>query len=298
MLPALLLMAIAGAALAWLWLTRDRKDRIWWWAWAVPVVAVIAVLALVASDLYLQKVVSQLIMPAGLLWSALVVLTVMTLVARRWRDSAVLAALLMAYTLAGNVWLGCWLVGTIERQVLPTKRLDELPLFDAVCVLGGGTDLQPDGTPQLGAGGGDRIAYAARLYLAGKANVLVASGLSLPGDDRNLAVETHALWRGFGVDEGAIEVVGKGLITRDEIMIYQALAKQRGWRRVALVSSAWHLPRALAACRRIGFEVTPLPCDSRSRGFPIWFLYLIPQDKGFSRIQIGTWEWIGRLVGR
>ena len=297
MLPALLLVAIAGAALAWLWLTRDRKDRLWAWAWLVPLVALIALLALVATDLHLQKVVAHLIMPAGLVWSALIVLTAMALVARRWRDGAVLAGLLVAYTLAGNVWFGCWLVGTIEREVLPAKRVDELPLFDAVFVLGGGTDLQPDGAPQFG-GGGDRIAYAARLYLAGKANVLVASGLSLPGDDRNLAAETHALWRGFGVDQRAIEVVNKGLITRDEIGLYQELAAKRGWRRIGLVSSAWHLPRALALCRAIGLAVTPLPCDARSRPFPAWFVYLIPQDRGFSRVQIGAWEWIGRMVGR
>ncbi len=298
MLPALLLVVIAGAALAWLWLTRDKKDRIWAWAWTVPAVAVIALLALVATDLYLQKVVAHLLMPAGLVWSALIVLTTMALVARRWRDGAVLSALLLAYTLAGNVWLGCWLVDTLERQVLPAKRVEELPLFDAVCVLGGGTDLQPDGTPQFGAGGGDRIAHAARLYLAGKANVLVCSGLSLPGDDRNLAVETHKLWQGFAVDAGAIVVVGRGLITRDEIGIYKELVAKHGWRRLGLVTSAWHLPRALALCRAIGLEVTPLPCDARSRAFPAWFLYLIPQDKGFSRVQIGAWEWIGRLVGR
>lgn len=297
MLPALLLVAIAAAALVWLRLTRDRKDRVWMWAWTVPAVAALALVGLIATDLYLQKVVAHLLMPAGLLWTALIVITGAALVARRWRDAAVVGALLALYTLAGNAWLGAWLIGTLERQVLPARRIQELPLFDAVCVLGGGTALQPDGTPQFGSAG-DRLGYAARLYLAGKANALVASGLSLPGDDRNLAVETRALWRDFGVQDGAIEVIGKGLVTRDEIALYRDLARARGWRRLGLVTSAWHLPRALALCRAAGLEVTPLPCDARSRGFPPWFLYLIPQDKGFAKVQLGAWEWIGRAVGR
>lgn len=298
MLPALLLVVIAGAALAWLWLTREHRDRVWKWAWLVPVVAVVALVALVATDLYLQKVVSHLLLPVGLLWSALIVLTAMALVARRWRDGAVLGGLLLLFTLSGNVWFGTWLVGRLEREVLPAKRVADLPLFDAVFVLGGGSDLQPDGSPQLGSVAGDRIAYAARLYLAGKANTLVASGLGLPGDDRNLAAETHALWRGFGVDDRAIIVVAKGLITRDEIALYLDLARRHGWRRIGLVSSAWHLPRALALCRAVGLEVTPLPCNALSRPFPAWFLYLVPQDRGFSRVQIGMWELIGRAVGR
>ena len=297
MLPALLLIAIAAAALAWLKLTSDRRDRIWAWAWSVPVVAMIALGALVWSDLYLQKVVAHLLMPAGLLWCALIVLTALALLARRWRDGGIVAGLLVVYTLAGNAWLGAWLVGTLERQVLPAKRVQELPLFDAVFVLGGGTALQPDGEPQFG-GAGDRIAHAAELYFAGKANVLVASGRGLPGDDRDLAVETHALWRGFHVDPGAIEVHGKGMITREEIALYQELAAKRSWRRLGLVSSAWHLPRALALCRAVGLEVTPLPCDARSRSFPAWFLFLIPQDKGFDLVHLGAWEWIGRVVGR
>ncbi|HEX3133013.1 MAG TPA: YdcF family protein [Planctomycetota bacterium] len=142
---------------------------------------------------------------------------------------------------------------------------------------------------------------AAHLWYAGKAKVLVASGSSI-GDmevERNLAAETAALWRGLGVAPEAIVQIPAGRVnTTQEIAAYAALIHERGWTRVGLISSAWHLPRALRLCRAQHLDLIPIGADLRGR-FRSWSpIWLIPQNHGFDRIQHACWEYLGMLTGR
>lgn len=303
MLPVLVLLVIAAAGFTWLWLHRFQKDRLWKSAWGVPAVALAAIALLVATDLHLQKVAGLLLMPAGLTWLALIAALVATLVGRHWRFAGAVGAGLVLFTLAGNVWFGAWLIGTLERGLPPAPSLQPAQLatwgkFDALLVLGGGTDLAPNGDAQLNSAG-DRLALAAGIYRVGKADVLVGSGWGLDEPDRSLGAEARQLWQRMAVPEEAILVLpDKARITREEVAAYATLVTERGWKRVGVVTSAWHMPRTLALCAKAGLTVVPVPCDYRSRSYPATFQYLIPQERGFSRVQLACWEHLGRLVGR
>lgn len=296
MLPVLLLLVISAAAGVWLWLHRERRDRLWRWAWLVPGIAISAIIALIVTDLAVQKVVGTVLMPAGLLWLGLIAATAIAALGRHWWTTGLSAAALLLYTACGNVWLGCALLAGLERQVLPAPDVDALAPFDAICVLGGGTDLMPDGSPRLN-GSGDRILLGARLFLAGKTPILVAGGQSIDGV-RSLGEETRTLWGGLGIPASAVVIVPEPRVTRTEMDRYHALCRERGWKRVAVVSSAWHLPRVLSHARRLEWDVTPLACDARSRPYPADFLWLIPQSRGFERMELACWERLGRWIGR
>jgi len=296
MLPVLMLIAIAGAAGAWLWLHRERRDRLWRWAWLVPAISLISLGVLLVSDLYLQKIVGLLLMPAGLCWMMLIALTVAALIAQRWWSAGLVGATLILYTAAGNVWVGRALIVGLEHQVLPGPELTAMTPYDAVFVLGGGTEVMPDGSPRLGDSG-DRVIVAARLHLAGTAPLLVTGGKSVDGE-RNLGNEVRILWQGLGVPSSAILIEPEPRITRDEIAGYHRLAEKNTWKRVAVISSAWHLPRVLDHCRRLNWDVTAIPSDARSAPYPWEFRWLIPQHRGFSTMEIACWERLGRLVGR
>lgn len=296
MLPVAILALLATAACIWLYLYRLQRNRVWWMGWSIPVIAVIAIIVLVITDLYLQKVFGRLLMPTGLLWLALIFTSIASVVRKHIGMAAVCFGLTLLYTAAGNAWLGTTLMRSLESM---TTRVDisTVEPFDAVFVLGGGTELDPSGRAQLGDFG-DRITTVARLFFAGKAPILVGSGLGLGEDPRNLAEESRQLWIGLGVPDSAIELLPRARITKEEITAMQALATEKGWTRVALVSSAWHLPRALVHCGNLGFAVTPIPCDWRSTARPNWFLYAIPHQDGFEPVQIACWEWLGRTFGR
>ena len=67
---------------------------------------------------------------------------------------------------------------------------------------------------------------------------------------------------------------------------------------MALVSSASHLPRALALAQQAGPGVTPLGADWRGRPRAFQFHELVPQGEGFLEVQRACWEYLGRWVGR
>jgi uncharacterized SAM-binding protein YcdF (DUF218 family) len=247
----------------------------------------------------LAKAVGMLAMPAGLLW--ILLLGVVILLARRsqWWPACLLALVWILYALAGNFYVGSALLAKLERTVPPVD-LQRVEPFDAVFVLGGGSELDPAGGPMLGTSG-DRILEAARLWHAGKARVLVASGAGhdAVGASRDLAQETRVLWRSLGVPEDAIAVVdGPCLNTRQEIAAYRRLKDQRGWKRTALVSSAWHLPRAMVLASKAGLGAVPVGSDWKGRAYPIQVQRLVPQGEGFVRTAYACWEHLGLWLGR
>jgi uncharacterized SAM-binding protein YcdF (DUF218 family) len=246
-----------------------------------------------------QKFLALSVMPVGLLWFGLIVVMFWALWRRHFVTALLLLVLAGMYAIAGNVLVGGVLMASLESQVPRVDPVDVEP-FDAVCVLGGGTELDGEGHPQLGTSG-DRVMMAARLYHAGKAKLLVASGVSLDdsAQPRDLAQETRSLWLAMGVPDTAILCITDPCrITREEIAAYAALQRQRAWKRVAVISSAWHLPRAMALAEHAGLTMIPVGSDWRGRDRSWRVQDCVPQGQGFLHVQLACWEYLGRWVGR
>ena len=249
--------------------------------------------------LALQKVVALLIMPVGFLWLLLLAGSAFAFWRRRWRAGAALLAVALLYGAAGSIYLGAALMAGLEARVPRVDVAAQAP-FDAVFVLGGGSDEDPLGQPELGVSG-DRIAQAARLWHAGKARLLVTSGFGRDGVNglQNEGEANRTLWLALGVPERAILVVKEPCwVTGEEIAAYRRLQERFGWKRMALVSSAWHLPRALRLAARAGLVVTPVGADWKGRRHPFQVRSLVPQPDGFLNVQRACWEHLGRWVGR
>jgi uncharacterized SAM-binding protein YcdF (DUF218 family) len=247
----------------------------------------------------LQKTLGLLLMPAGFLWLLLLLACLLCFRRNRKPLGTFLLALALLYDCAGNVHLGALLMARLESSIPPVDPASAGP-FEAVFVLGGGSEEDPSGRPELSRSG-DRIHLAARLWHLGRVRLLVASGMardSLLGT-RNGGEETRRLWRELGIPESAILVVEEPCwITRDEVAAYLRLQQHHGWKRMALVSSAAHLPRAMALARRAGLDVEPLGADWRGRPLAFQFQNLVPQADGFMDVQRACWESLGRWVGR
>lgn len=266
-MPALLLPAVVCAVLL---------------VWSMP------------SLLVARKVIALLVLPPGLLWLGLMVLAGWPGLNRRSRGLALL--ILIGYTLTGNAWLGGWLLGRLEAPYAALAQPAER--FDAVCVLGGGSSARPDGAPQLGPAG-DRLIVPARLFLAGKADQLVASGLNVTdtAGSRSLADDTAALWRELGIPDRAIVCLAEPRTTKEEIRAYKTLVAARSWRRVGVCSSAWHLRRVGKICRSEGIHLIPVPADFLSAPLPWNPMYAVPQARGFNNVQKALWEYLGAVTG-
>jgi uncharacterized SAM-binding protein YcdF (DUF218 family) len=121
--------------------------------------------------------------------------------------------------------------------------------------------LRPD--PEL-FDSSDRVWHAARLFHRGLApRIIVSGGSYLVEAGQAPATQTEAVaMRQFllalGVPEQAIVMEGKSLNTIENMQETRALV---GTGRVALVTSGYHMPRALRLARRAGLDAEAFPTD-------------------------------------
>lgn len=292
-----LLILLVGVVRAILLLkNRDPQSWRWWLGWGVPLLAALMAVTLTIQDPEIQKFVGRLLMPLGLLWSALALGALFSLVQRRWLLAGLWSAAFVLLTLSGSTWIGDHLMRRLEADI-PRTPLSELPPLQAVFVLGGGTSLDASGQPQLGHAG-DRLIVAAKLFRLGKTPLVISSGSGFPGIDaeRDLASETAHLWRDLGIPPSAIEELPGPINTIQEIEAYRDLCHARGWTNVALVSSAWHLPRALRICQGVGLTVVPIGADWCGTDARLSVFTLMPTGYGAATVHRACWEWFGAYV--
>lgn len=258
---------------------------------AVLLVAVLLV-AVSGDSLIAKKVVAHLLMPAGILWMAMLAAVFWPRLGRGIRVAALL--LFAAYSLAGSPYVGVWLLRILEKPFYafeqPTEKIDLL------VVLGGGTALSPGGNPSLG-NHGDRITRPVVLFSEGLVGTLMTTGRSITEDneDRLLSRETSLLWQAMGVPADRIVEVSEPRNTREELTaVMERLKDHPEWKRIGLCTSAAHLPRALDEARAVGLDPVPVPCDFRSGPMIFSPMYLVPQGRGFRDVQSAVWEFLGR----
>jgi uncharacterized SAM-binding protein YcdF (DUF218 family) len=239
-------------------------------------------------------------MPTALLWLALLAATAALLVRGERKLGWICAGASLAYWLANSTWIAVLLLVPLEADYVDAPLSPARP-FDAVLVLGGGTAVGPHGRPQL-SHSGDRVATAAAAYHRGDTALLVCSGTAIAalshGDDRSLAHDTRDLLAGLGVPESHVRELPGPRNTSEEMRAFAELAKSEGWQHLGVITSAWHMRRALGLARAAGLDLTPIPADFRGGSIDVNLIELLPSAQGayFSRLAI--WEYLGRAVGR
>ena len=242
----------------------------------------------------------DLIQPVGLVWSGLILLALISLKKRRWRTAALAAVLVAIITLFGGTNFPDWLLRSLEGRYYGVKFAD-LPACDAIVQLGGASQPSPReaGGVHLSYGG-DRILMALELARLGKAPVLCLGGGFAPKGS-TYGNEADAVHRAIAERNLAtVEVIsfGGSLDTRDEALHTYRLAEERGWRRVLLVTSAFHMPRAVATFRHFGVEVVPVPCNFLTDHWAPQQALRLPTWDGFMLASIWVHEKIGWLEYR
>lgn len=249
-----------------------------------------------------EKIATALVLPCGVIWYVLTACLVLSAFARQKRLAASLLMVWLMYTLCGNGLLVGAACLSLEAEFQNSRPLQEEP-FDYVIVLGGGGGLASNGRMQ-GNSSGDRLILAAQLYHAGIAPQLICTGQSIPGMDSSptdpATVAVDVLTK-LGVARSAIDTIG-GQNTALEM---QAL-KQRfadADLRLGLVTSAWHLPRALRLAQRSQLNLVPLPADfltgPQSPMTPAQkVLACVPQAENFLNLTRVFREYLAAMVGR
>jgi len=254
------------------------------------------------------KLVKYAVYPLTWLFVLLVLLTALLLApsspARlRWTRLLAIGSLCVLY-LAANPLIANTLMALLESR-FPAFDHSVTQHYDAIVVLGGGVrsagSLRP--APELSAQSTERTLCGADLYRQGFAPRLLLSGgdARVFGEGPKEAEEMKRLAVRLGVPDKEIMLEDRSRTTYENLVETRRLL---GPKSVLLVTSAMHLPRAVALARKQGLEAVPFPCGYHATNLP-WddwrqanLFDLLPDVSALRRSTEALSEMVGILVYR
>jgi uncharacterized SAM-binding protein YcdF (DUF218 family) len=138
----------------------------------------------------------------------------------------------------------------------------------------------------------ERLRAGVRLARTTTLPILVTGGVPRPGRPSLGAVMAQALKRDFATPARWIE--SRSQDTWQNAEYSAAMLREAGISSIYLVSSGWHLRRALIAFRHFGIAATPAPV--RLEAWPDDSWGLVPTARSWQRSYWAMHEWIGCAV--
>ena len=206
--------------------------------------------------------------------------------------------------LASMPLLAHTLVGALETRH-PAMSVEATPAADAVVLLGGAVTVpRPPERPTLSMGSASsRVWHAAALYRAGKVRWVVVAAGNGPARE-GLQVEADAIagmLAVLGVPPSAIQLEGHSRNTIENATNVLPLLQRLGARRILLVTSAIHMPRAVATFRAVwkgnAIEIIPAATDGSDRPanyFTMW--EVLPSLGALEAVTTALKEFAGLLT--
>jgi uncharacterized SAM-binding protein YcdF (DUF218 family) len=237
---------------------------------------------------------SNVLIVVGLLGALLL----RTRFARAGRRIMVAALVLLA--ILGLSPIGNALLLPLEQRFPAWDAANGAP--DGIIVLGGALDelvSAARGAPALNEAA-ERMTAAvdlarrypgARLIFSGGHGRLIAGTMTEADVARHLFVQ-------LGVPPERITVEDKSRNTFENALLTKALARPQPGERWLLVTSAYHMPRAVGIFREVGFPVEAYPVDWRTRGWDDLLRPFGSVSEGLRRCDLALHEWIGLLIYR
>lgn len=251
---------------------------------------------------YASKIVWFFATPSNLLaalaLAGLVLAPARTRIVQR-TGRTLLAVSVIGLPLAGLSPLANWVILPLENRF--PAYADGGGAVAGIVVLGGAVQAEESlarGMLALNEAGERMLALGALARRYPDAKLLFSGGAAtLVGEE---PAEAEAVQRfaadALGVPPERILLDYRSRTTHENAVLSRDLASPQPGERWLLVTSAWHMPRAVGCFRQAGFAVVPYPVDYRTRGPEDrwrWFRFL---SEGLRRLDLAAKEWAG-LVG-
>jgi uncharacterized SAM-binding protein YcdF (DUF218 family) len=242
-------------------------------------------------SLLLAKAAGYLLMPPGIFLAGAVLAW---LVGLRWRRAGIILGLLVLATAyaASTRPVADALLRPLEARY---PALETVPAgAEAIVVLGGGQrPYAPEyGRPALGAETLVRARFAARLARGSRLPVFPTGGLPLERGTPTGRLMTRALVADFGIAPGRVHPETASRNTAEHVQLLKPLL--RGRERVVLVTSAWHMPRAMAVFEAGGLDPVAAPTGHEVlHGAGYHWLDLLPQAEHLAATSRAVHEYLG-----
>ena len=228
---------------------------------------------MVTDHMDISSFLTSFIVPLNLSIALLIAGTIL-FIARHRKTGVLLGVCGIAWVLfwslpASSLWAG----GRLE-QLYPHTSPDALPHAQAIVVLGGNTansrqnwfePYDPDtATP--------RVSTAALLYQAKRAPRIVLSGAALDGSLSEAEIMARTLQQ-QGIPEQALILEADSYTTYENAVYTRRKLDEHSMNHVLLVTSALHMPRAMAVFNKQGIKAIAAPSQPQ---------IVVPDDPTFS----------------
>ena len=290
-----LLLVIIGIHLLW-----NKKK---YYGSLCLIVVLLFTLLTMDSFLRIFRMLRPLVSPCGMLWFFLVVMGMHLLWSKKKYCGSLCLTAALLFSLFGGRPFPEYLMSTLEKPY-QNIRLEELPKCDAIILLGGGqySSKYPPFYVEFNEAG-DRVLHAFEAMRQGKAeNIVLSSGFNRIGvDQKNPWGDYLTNWiSNWDIFKGNISSLGGRMNTYDEAQGIKELAQEKGWKKIMLVTSAYHMKRSAEIFRRMDLEVVEYPVDFYVVGVDIPknqpYYTLIPESQGLKYSEIWFKEIIGNLL--
>ena len=241
----------------------------------------------------IKKWLGHLLMPLPFSLSLLVLALVLLWFTRFQKSGRLLATLsLVIIALMGTRPVSYELARSLE-QTYPPFEVSQHPDIQAIVVLGNGHVSDP-AVPERAWQNNislTRTLEGVRLAQAYPQAELVFSGY-VSGDPLSNAEVNARMATSLGIPRSRMTLFENNKDTHDEAVSISAHLKGK---RVALVSSATHLPRAMALYRSQGLDAVPAPTDytAKQSQEPQPLYSYLPKGRYLMYSEAAIHEWIG-----
>lgn len=244
--------------------------------------------------LFLNKLLPVFVLPLGIVFLLLLVAC--------WRRSRwpIITAAAVLYLSSIEI-VSQNLIGWLESRY-PSVPIAEVEKADAIVVLGGifGPPVKPGHLVNFGDAV-DRLEGGIALHQAGKAPTLVFTDGRIPWENRTRVEgeDSREVAIARGIPAERIIVTREVGNTADEARAVAELMREKKWKRIILITTGWHMPRAAWLFRRAGIECTIFPVDfRRDTARPITPVDFLPKGGALEDTETALREMYGNLFYR
>lgn len=242
--------------------------------------------------LYVLKVIySTFFVPPGIF-----LVLLLALVIRLYRRQRQSAALLFGFTflfyLCTIPAVADPIIRSLEARYTPPAVISG----DVIVLLGGGATMDTpniDGHGHLSGSAANRLLTAAQLYHKYQLPILVSGGKVLETSGTEAEI-SQTILLGLGIPANKIIVENQSLNTTQNAEYSKKLLDYHGLSQPILVTSAFHMPRAVLQFQKAGIKVLPWPTDYQANVHSLisWFDF-VPASSALTNIALSTKEYLG-----
>jgi uncharacterized SAM-binding protein YcdF (DUF218 family) len=241
----------------------------------------------------LRRLFETLVLPPA----SVLVLFLLGTALLRWRKK-------LGRTLQVLALLWLWLAATPCVGGMLLHSLQSYPALDhtqtvpdvqAIVVLSAGADRigSEYGGPVIGAMTLQRLRYGIALQRRYRLPLLVSGGKPASHTPTLARMMQQAAEDEFQADVTWLEEASAD--TRQNAQFSAKILKEQGITKILLVTTAWHMPRAMDCFAAAGIEATAAPTGFRGEVFASWTSF-VPHWNGLRDTCLAMHEWGGRVV--